>query len=98
MAAVNSALAASTTVQEPSIMLEKSAVHVVQRGDNLFTIAKKYGTTVHALLKANGLRKRALLKLGMELKIPNKPDSSKSEASRRGRRLIRVSERDMPHE
>lgn len=44
--------------------------HVVQPGDNLYTIARKYGTTVEELSKANNIRRGQVLKLGVRLRIP----------------------------
>jgi len=34
--------------------------HVVKRGDSLYSLSKKYGTTVEALKKVNHLKKEAL--------------------------------------
>ena len=44
--------------------------HVVQRGENLFRIALRYGTTVQAIASANGIANPALIKAGQVLKIP----------------------------
>jgi membrane-bound lytic murein transglycosylase D len=44
--------------------------HVVQRGETLQGLAKRYGVSVQALRKANGLSGRATLKAGAALKIP----------------------------
>ncbi len=44
--------------------------HVVKVGENLTSIAKKYGVTIQALRKVNKLSKRATLKVGAEIKIP----------------------------
>ena len=43
--------------------------YVVKSGDNLYSIAKKYNTTVDEIKKLNGLTSN-LLSIGMELKIP----------------------------
>ena len=45
--------------------------HVVKRGDSLYSISKKYGTTVDALKKVNRLKKEAL-QVGQKIKIPKK--------------------------
>jgi LysM repeat protein len=47
--------------------------HVVRPGDNLTTIAHKYGVTIQAIRKANGLKKRSVLKVGGRLVIPVDP-------------------------
>lgn len=49
--------------------------YVVKKGDTLSAIAKKYGTTVEALLKANPQIKNAnLIKVGEVIRIPGKDD------------------------
>ncbi len=47
-----------------------NAAHVVKPGENLTTIAKKYGVTLGALRKANNLSKRSTLRVGSRLHIP----------------------------
>jgi LysM repeat protein len=46
-----------------------STYYTVKKGDSLAKIAKRYGTTVPALRKQNGLSKKAVLKPGKKLKI-----------------------------
>jgi len=43
--------------------------HVVQRGENLFRIALRYGTTVEAIMAANGLTNHNIY-VGQQLRIP----------------------------
>ena len=45
-------------------------VHVVRAGENLTTIARKYGTSVSSLASANGLSRKNLVKEGDRLAIP----------------------------
>lgn len=45
--------------------------HVVKRGDSLYSLSKKYGTTVDALKKINHLKNEAL-QVGQKIKIPKK--------------------------
>ena len=45
-------------------------VYVVKRGDNLDSIAGKYGTTIRALMKVNNIRSRNRIYVGQKLKIP----------------------------
>jgi membrane-bound lytic murein transglycosylase D len=45
-------------------------MHVVQRGETLTGLAKRYGVSIQALRKANGLTERATLKAGLSLRIP----------------------------
>jgi LysM repeat protein len=45
-------------------------IHVVRPGENLFRIALRYGTTVDAIVAANGLANRRLIHVGQRLAIP----------------------------
>jgi len=45
--------------------------HVVQPGENLFRIAMRYGTTVEAIARANGITNAALIYVGQRLTIPS---------------------------
>ena len=57
----------------PPVVAPDSAgarTHVVQRGETLTGLAKRYGVSIQALKKANGLSDRATLKAGLALKIP----------------------------
>jgi murein DD-endopeptidase MepM/ murein hydrolase activator NlpD len=46
-------------------------VHVVQRGETLYRIARRYGTTVQALVAANNLANPNLILRGQKLIIPS---------------------------
>ena len=48
-----------------------TTIHVVQRGENLFRIAMRYGTTIDAIVRANGLRDATQFQVGQRLLIPN---------------------------
>jgi len=48
--------------------------HVVQAGENLFRIALRYGRTVDAIAKANGITNAALIYVGQVLTIPGGTD------------------------
>jgi LysM repeat protein len=50
-------------------------VHVVQLGEDLFRIARNYGTTVTALAQANSLVNPALIFAGASLRVPCRPTS-----------------------
>jgi LysM repeat protein len=45
-------------------------VHVVRAGENLTTIARKYGTSVSSLASANGLSQKNLVREGDRLQVP----------------------------
>ncbi|MCS6870600.1 MAG: LysM peptidoglycan-binding domain-containing protein [Anaerolineae bacterium] len=48
-------------------------IHVVQRGETLFRIAQRYGTTVEDLVRLNGIRNPAALAVGQRLLVPSPP-------------------------
>lgn len=61
--------------------------HVVRSGDSLYTIARRYGTTISALSKANNIHRGRVLRVGVKLIIPVNGEEPKAEASRQsGRR------------
>ena len=45
------------------------AVHVVGRGETLFSLARRYGTTVDALRRLNGLAGTAGIEIGQRLRL-----------------------------
>ena len=57
--------ATSASVAKPG---SEPVAHVVRRGDNLSTISKRYGTTVAAVRRANGLR-GSVIRAGQRLSI-----------------------------
>ena len=46
--------------------------HRVRRGQTLSTIARRYGTSVNAIVRANNLRSRHRIRAGQRLKIPTR--------------------------
>ena len=52
-----------------------TVTHVVQRGENLFRIALRYGTTVQAIASANGIANSGLVHVGQTLTIPSSGDT-----------------------
>ena len=47
-------------------------IHIVQKGENLWVIAKKYGVTVKDIVNANNIENSSLIKINQELIIPKK--------------------------
>jgi murein DD-endopeptidase MepM/ murein hydrolase activator NlpD len=47
----------------------KSKYHVVKRGDSLYSIARKNGTSIRALCKLNGIKESSTLRLGQRIKL-----------------------------
>lgn len=52
--------------------------HVVQSGDSLFTIARKYSTSVSELKRLNKLSRGRILKIGTKIKVPSLTADSSS--------------------
>jgi membrane-bound lytic murein transglycosylase D len=82
----SSVAVASANVPDPEIERYGSATkgssattHLVKKGDNLSTIAKKYGTTTAALMSLNGLRK-PLIFPGQSLVVKGSVGKSKTVA------------------
>ena len=47
-----------------------TAVHVVESGDNLAQVASHYGTSIQALVDANGIADPNLIRVGQHLNVP----------------------------
>ena len=79
--------------------LSASGTHVVRSGDTLSGIAKQNGTTVKALVDANGIADRHLIKVGQKIKVPSggggsaAAPSTKSYVVRRGDTLSGIASR-----
>lgn len=63
-----------------SAPLPTSGVHVVQRGENLFRIALRYGTTPQALAAANGLADVNHVYVGQRLTVPGQRNAPSAPA------------------
>ena len=61
--------AASRVAVAPATRAAVTVVHRVKRGDTLTSLAQRYGTTISAIQKANGLR-RTTIQIGQSLRIP----------------------------
>ena len=60
----------------PDLGQTQQIIHVVQPGENLFRIALRYGTTVDAIVAANGLTNAQTIYVGQRLVIPRGSGSS----------------------
>ena len=60
----------SSSTAPASVSSGVKATHVVKSGDTLWSISKKYGSSVEAVSKANGIDNARHLKIGMSLTIP----------------------------
>jgi LysM repeat protein len=61
-----------TRGSSPSATTSSSGVHVAQKGENLFRIALRYGTTYQALAAANGIANPNRVYAGQRLVIPGR--------------------------
>lgn len=65
-----------------------SDYHRVRRGDSLYKIARRYGTSVRTLKRLNGLTSRSIIRPGRKIKLPGSGKalarSSRSTASLKG--------------
>jgi N-acetylmuramoyl-L-alanine amidase len=61
---------ADAVVRRPAAPAPAARTYVVRPGDNLETIAKRFGTTVHAVAAANKVRNFNLVVIGTKLSIP----------------------------
>jgi peptidoglycan lytic transglycosylase D len=59
-----------TSSSGASVQPTSERTHVVQRGETLKGLAKRYGVSVQALRRANGLSERDTLRAGVALRIP----------------------------
>ncbi len=48
----------------------ETAIHIVARGDTLYSLAKRYGTTVGAIVDGNNLPNPNLIQIGQRLVMP----------------------------
>lgn len=68
---VKTRIVSPKSVAGGEIAKDAAKFHVVQSGDNLSNIAKRYGTTITELARLNNLTHGKLLKVGMKLKLPS---------------------------
>jgi LysM repeat protein len=61
-------LATLLLLQKPALAQER--LHVVARGENLSTIAARYGLTLHELSAYNGITNPSMIFVGQQLSIP----------------------------
>jgi LysM repeat protein len=48
---------------------EEIIYHIIKKGDTLFSLAKKYGTSVNNICKLNHISTKTILKIGRKLKL-----------------------------
>jgi len=91
-----SAMAAHALKENPLVRATRySARHKVKRGESLWTISRRTGTSVGALVRANAIDPKATLRIGQVLRIPRaRPSQSASSYEvKRGDSLSRIAQR-----
>jgi murein DD-endopeptidase MepM/ murein hydrolase activator NlpD len=61
-----------TTAPNPGSGTSSQATHLhtVKSGDTLYGIARRYGTSVDALCRLNGIRAESILRIGQKIRLP----------------------------
>jgi membrane-bound lytic murein transglycosylase D len=65
------------------VSLAGGRFYIVQSGDTLSSIAKKYAVSISQLKRANNIRRGRLLKVGIRLSIPGDSENSSNDGARR---------------
>ena len=65
----NTQIAESKPKNSVSAASQKQVVHVVKKGDTLYNISRRYGTTIDSLQKLNRLSEAAVIHIGQELVV-----------------------------
>ncbi|WPJ94890.1 LysM peptidoglycan-binding domain-containing protein [Coraliomargarita algicola] len=60
----------STGGQTVQVAGDSFETYTVKKGDNLWSIAKRYNISLNELYAANGLNKNSILKIGQQIQIP----------------------------
>jgi LysM repeat protein len=62
----------SYAVVKESSKPKSTQIHVVSKGDTLYSVSKKYNISLEHLVQVNKIKDQTIY-LGQELKIPSKP-------------------------
>lgn len=75
------ATAKSTSSSTSAKSNASTGTHTVKSGDTVWGLARKYSTSVSAIISANGLGKSAIIRTGQKLSIPGATTSTSSSSS-----------------
>ncbi len=70
---------ARPTVTKAGPVTGMTILHTVQEGENLYRIARKYGTSVQAIAQTNGITDVTHITVGQKIAIPNFPATTEPE-------------------
>lgn len=83
----------ASTLSNTQVLAKKRSNYLVKKGDTLWAIARRFGTSSQTLLQANGLRSGRHLRIGQKLYIPDASGSStklaRKNADKEFRQLVR---------
>ncbi len=86
-------VATSSTLNTTRVLAKKRANYTVRKGDTLWNIARKSGTSQKTLLRANGLSSGRHLRIGQKLYIPDSSGTAtrmaRATAARDFQKLVR---------
>jgi len=70
-------------------LAQRRANHVVQRGDTLWGLSRKFGVAVSSLIQANGLKNKNSLRVGQRLYIPrHTPQTTRTASASQSRQVV----------
>ena len=75
----------------PTVSAEGPAYHVVKPGEGLWSLSIRYGVTLEALLRANGLANPNWIHAGQVLVIPRAPRGPEYHTVRAGETVYSIS-------
>ena len=61
--------ASEKLMKEAKVKAVKKKYHTIKGGDTLFSLSRRYGTSVEEICKLNGIKKSGVLKVGKKLRI-----------------------------
>lgn len=73
--------AAKTTETKPNVSSKSATSYIVQKGDTLYGIARKYNIKLNELLSLNNLDNSSTIKIGQKILVPAGNSSSTSEVA-----------------
>ncbi len=73
------AYASLTAAEKHDRQKQWYVVHRVRKGDTLGRLARRYGTTVGAIMRQNGLRNANQIRNGQTLRIPSRPRAARQQ-------------------
>ncbi len=88
--ATSSPASSSSSSSSSSNSSTSAKTHTVAKGDTVYAIAKKYGTTTTAVLTANGLSASSIIYPGQKLQLPSTDAALNSKQAENARMIIRI--------